>query len=615
MFRWFTLLAFLFVAEASAAVPELPGDGVDNGTSSGTAGSCPGGYADAVYGTGCDLLAPGLDKDRDGYTSDGSMGAAGVTQKDCDDTNKRIFPGRHRKGACSGSDYQTCQPSGAYTACLTGPLNEATGSGRAYYVDCGAGNDTNPGTYASPYLTLGKLSGGADGTPPGGAVTLVAGDVVYVIGSTACTTTFNGNIGGFSVPVLLSSYADGTSSNPIRIKRYPGSTALLTVTNGSAFYILGDYWKVEDFQGSTTYSSSIKTGFVVGSGANYIEAVNNYVTSAPGHGDYNHGGMYFGHSNFTNIHHNFIGEPTVSTGTLENGAGLFWLDDEDIGEGQGHSATFNTIYYNSYSNTVNSSCWRTKHGVDLEDAGASGHTIAYSTCVNPRRVLALNGSGVRATRLLAYTDGAGNDASTSVQSVARIWVDGFTTPHEDNRISYSTFINFSMLNWSEPAYSSAAEKLTFNNNVIVDNDATYGTGNSEGIISIDGYGSDAQLSTLLSQGSLAINNNCYYNASAGLSFSFFNQPAGFGHGPSGAGGGDYNFAGWQSATGQDAASFVQNPTFDTYYRSTAANCANKGFLLTSEEFPVLTSGRAVDARRRHRNTEMLNSRRPEDAVK
>lgn len=583
--KWLTPLFLLLLAStANAVVPEIPGDGVDNGASSGTAGSCPGGHADAVYSTGCDMLAPEPDKDRDGYNSDGSIGAAGVAQKDCDDTNRTIYPGVHRKGACTGSDYQTCQTTGSWNACQTGPLCESTGSGICKYVDCGSGNDSNSGTYASPYLTLGKVSGGSGGSPPASPYTLGAGDVVYVIGTTACTTTFNASIGGFTVPVLFEGASNGTATDKIQVKLYPGATATASVTNGTPFYITGDYYKIHGFTGSTTYSSSVKTSYVHANGATGLEVSNLKVTAAVFHGDYNNGCISTEHSNASNIHHNYFGDCTVSTGTLDNGAGIIWLDDEDIAtEGADHQASFNTIYYNAYSNAVNGACWRTKHGVDLGDSGANGHRVNYSTCVNSRYGIAINSSGIRFKRNAVFNDGTGNDLGASYQIIARIWVDGFTTPHEDNIIEDSTFYNMSMLWWQEPSYTSAAEKLTFRNNVVWDNDAAYGLGNDEGIISIDPYGSNAQKTQLETNSSLAINNNCYWNASAVLNFNYYGEAAG-GHGPAGAAGSQsYTFANWKANASQDLASFYETPTFDGFYRATATNCLNKGYLRTSEE--------------------------------
>lgn len=588
------LFLCLTLSPAFATVPEIPADGVDNGTSSGTAGSCPAGYADAVYSVGCDLLLPGHDKDNDGYTDDGSLGWAGTTQTDCDDTNRTVYPGIHRKGSCTGSNYQTCQTSGSWNACQTGPLCEATGSGVCKYIDCGSGSNANTGTYASPYLTWGKVSGGSAGTPPASPYTLQPGDVVYLIGTGTCSTAFSSIVGGLAHDVIFEARSAGTASNRITLRRYPGVTALMTGTNTLPFAIFASYYTVDGFKGNTTYSSAFKTSFVYSRDASNLIISNLNVTGVAADGDYNNACVQFDHSSGNTVRNNYLGECKQATGNVDNIAAIGILDDSGLGEGANHASYGNTIYYASPSNTLNGSGIYGKHGVNFSETGANGHQFHHNYIVNARRVINWGSSGLRASRLFAYHDGPGFETSTSTQGVLLLSPLGGSNSHEDNRIEDSTFVNFSMVYWQEPTYGSALEKLTLDNVVIVDNATAYVAGNNEGIISIDPYGSDAQKTTLESgAGRLAINNNCYYNAGLTLNFSYFNMTSGGGgHGPAGNAGADYTFANWQTNTApdQDLQSFVTNPTFDMYYRATVASCLDKGWLLTSEEAGAGVSG-------------------------
>lgn len=600
--RYLLLALALFVAvEAFATVPEIPGNGVDDGSSSGTWGSCPGGYANAIMdasgtlNTGCDLLDPtGVDQDHDGYTSDGSTGTSGTTEIDCDDTNRRIYPGVHIATGCTGSDYKTCQTSGSYTSCQTGPLCEATGSGVCKYVQCGGGSDANTGTYASPYATLGKVSGGSGASGlPASPYTLAAGDVVYVIGSGTCSTTITETIGGFSVGALLSTGASGTSANRITIKQYPGSTSVLSNTDGVAFYTEHDYISINGVIGSSARATVTNGGnFIQDIGGDDLTVENIIVTSGSYHGDYNGATIQMDGTNRSHIHHNIIRNPLRGAGNVDNVAAINWIDDENVGEGADHYDHHDSIYISSFSNTANPSCWFQKHGTRLTDTGSNYHRVKYGYCVGgARRIFQWSGSGLRAKGIFGYSDGTANNIGSSYQLIAQFNSD--SGRHEDNRIEYSTFQNYSMLYWRIADYDGSP-KLTFQYNLISDNDTSYSAGNDEGIISIDPYGTDAQ-KTAMDGGYLASNNNIFYNSAAtALNFNYFSETSG-GYGPAGAAGANYTFANWQGTVGQDAASYNQTITFDADYDASCTNCAGKGFKAATESSGSGSSSAAVQA--------------------
>lgn len=579
----FTCIFLFNATQVHAVVPEIPGDGVDNGSSSGTAGSCPEGYADAAVGTGCELLLVGNDKDNDGYTTD----------TDCDDTNRKVYPGEYYACDCGGgpkSGTRICGGGATWGSCVCNsatPLCEATGSGVCKYVDCGSGNNSNSGTYASPYATLGKVAGGSPGSPPASPYTLAAGDVVYIIGDTNCTTRYSNG----SEDVFLHITSSGTSSDKITIKRYPGSTAVLSATGGGGIKSdTGNDWVVLDDLEITLGTGAAVPPIVINVGSNDWEFSRLYIRDSSGNGDNNFSGIYMDGNNRIVSHHNFIKNISRNTGNVDNVAGIMSIQDEDVGEGDDIYSHHDVIWWDSYSDTANGRCWRNKHGGDLQDTGANGNRIEDGYCVNGRVVIGYNGSGLRGTRLFAYNDSSGNSSSNTLKilDLGEGGAEGTSAPHEDNIIQDSTFINYSMVHWARPSHTSTSQKLTFRRNIVQDNDTEYTTGNTEGVVSIDGYGSDVEHDSMVSNNALAFDNNCYYNSAAtALNFCFYCVDAGGGGpGPAGNDGDNYTFATWKSTLSQDLNSYEENPTFDTYYRSTSTNCDEIGWHTLAQDAGV-----------------------------
>lgn len=593
------LFAVLLAAPAWAAAPEKCGDGIDDplqtgGSANGTKGACPAGYMDSVVGNGCDLKCPGVDQDDDGYTSDGTTGTAGGTSIDCDDADKSIYPGVYTTKGCSGGQFHKCQTDGTYTSCTSTTLAE--GSHANYYIDCTSGNDANAGTYGSPFKTLGKVSGGSGASGlPASPVTLQGDDYVYIIGGTCNTTITASAATGFtSLAVLAELNVSGTSGHPIVFRIYPGASPTLSNSNGGGIVGTGSYI---EFWGSgagslfdmstsrTSAANAMAVSFTGSSTTHTFEGL--YVHDNSMHGDNNDSCVYFPHTNAAVVNHSYFYNCKRSTGNVDNIGAITWLDNHDTAnECQNHSAQWNTIWWDVEDDTNGGNCFKEKHGCNSADVGSNKHQIKNNTCINPRHAIHWEGSSMRFDNNYIY------GTPTILYLIAAGGADN--SKHQDNQFTNNTVYNSSFLAWNEPTFAATDQKLTVTGNVFIDNKASYVAGNSEGILSIAGYGSDANLTTFESNNQLVSNNNCFYNGSTSISICYFCQSGGIGWGPAGAAGGNYGVSSWKALSpGYDANSYEENPTLNSYLVPTSTNCSTKGRTYTSSNIggPVMGSGR------------------------
>lgn len=564
-------------AIANGAAPEICGNGIDDvlatgGAANGTRGSCPANFMDTTNATisnSCDRKCPGIDVDDDGYNSDGTIGTAGLAYKDCDDNARDIRPLEYTAKGCSAGNFRQCLTNGTYSACTPDPLCEATGTGVCKYIDFTSGNDSNAGTFASPYLTWGKVAGGSPGSPPASPYSLNPGDVVYIKGAGASTATYND---GTRV-VLINLTRAGTLANPITIKQYPGAIASASNTGGVGVYFSSTavYTNVKGVILATDRGATNNGSAFLLLQSNNNEISDNYVSSMTGHGDNNDACIYANNTHDTYIHHNYLKDCKMGTGNADNLSAIKILDDTGSAAGANHRIKWNTEWWSTYSATNNGACFHQKHGTTLAETGANGLQYAYNSCVNYRNGLRLVGAGVRATYNTFWSD--------PVAENGRIFDDSATGVNNAGiRIQYNAFLSGSMIHWNWPYYSGA-ESILFDHNVVVDTDSAYAAGNNEGVLSMDGYGSDAQKTTFESGTYLAANFNCYYCPNATCVFSYFGDNSGAGHGPSGPSGGNYSFATWQSVTvtpRQDQSSFMENPNLDSNQEAQAAHCITFG---------------------------------------
>lgn len=564
---------------ALAVAPEIPANGVDDpertgGTPNGTAGACPGGYIDALVGGGCDLEAPGCDIDGDGFCDDGTLGEAGTTDLDCDPENKWIYTNVITAEGCPGGQTRRCQANGTYTSCTATTVCEATGSGVCRYIHCGTGNDTTGnGTFATPWQTVGMFSGSSAGSEPAGAHTLGPGDVGYILGGTCSQVFAHGGL-GFSINGDFTQ--DGTTLNPIKIKRYPGSTATISNANGPGLVAAGDNYIFEDIDLSTQRTSVSNAMGIWATGTNIL-LVRSYLHDMAMHGDNNDSCFYCTHNSGCQSERNIYEDCKRSTGNVQNIGAIKWLDDDDVaGQCQNHHSKWDTIYWTTIDATNNGDCWREKHGCDAQDVGVNGHIIAYGSCIQAGRAFDWNSSGMRAHDLIIYGD---------IMQGLGITFGGESNPQEDNQIEFITMVDSHGFHWF-PSYMEVTESTTIHDSIFIDDRASYVAGNSEGIYGINGYGTDPQKAQFESEGYLTSNDNCFYNPLTALVFSYFSQNSA-GGGPAGD---NYTFAQWLSIVGQDLASFNENPNLNAQLVPQSANCSTFGRRWTAVSGPSPGSG-------------------------
>lgn len=229
-----SLAILLLPSFALALDHEVCGNGYDDAASGHTYGACPAGWMNAVFaGTGCDNECPGADKDMDGYSTD----------TDCDDTNKRVYPGAITTGT-SANHYRFCQSNGTYSTSTAVSSFVCPGGGTAYFVST-SGNNSNSGTYASPKRDYLWFSNPA----ATGYVALAAGDcVVFLNGTYSGTWDDSGTTrawyftrdGGVSTPIGF--YADPNGTVTIDLATSP--TEVVKVEFNGSDYIVFDRFEV-----------------------------------------------------------------------------------------------------------------------------------------------------------------------------------------------------------------------------------------------------------------------------------------------------------------------------------------------------------------------------------
>lgn len=577
-----TLLVLLCVGLAtpypaySIVETEKCGNGIDDplgsgGSANGTKGSCPSGYMDAVIGNGCDKKCPGVDQDNDGYTSDGTLGTAGTTSIDCNDADRRVIPGKYVPNSfTTPTGYKLCQTNGSYgSTTLNAVTPLAEGSNHNYYIDCTAGSDTlGTGTYASPYRTLGKVSGGSSATGlPASPKTLDDDDYVYLLAGT-CNTTITSS----GTAVVGDFTQAGSSGHRIVIKNYPGSTASIENSAGMGLWFKAgaNYYQLDDLQGTSDAGGGGSGSWILVE-SSWVKMRFPYVHDFQGNGNNNNSALYCSHTNGCQIEYPYIYNYQVDTGNVQGVNAVKWLDNYNSSEGDSHYFRWGTIWNPTFNSGFRGSCLRQKHGTKSSDV-PNKHYIQYSTFNNCTDVVWWNGSSMRFdNNLVGYNGSTGNG-----NNVVNIFDDGDTFAHEDNEITNNTIDgNANLVNWT-PKYAGT-EHLKVYRNVFLDHRNSYSDGNLNGMMSIDGYGSDAQRLTFLASYLLS-DENCWYNITPlSANFSFFRITSG-GHGPAGAAGGNQTFTAWKAAPhNYDANSCEENPLLDGNNQPTSANCStNRG---------------------------------------
>lgn len=543
----------------AATTVDVPGNGIDEDS------------------TGGDQACASPDADCDGYTSDGTLGTYGTTNTDCNDSDGQQYPGTQIASGCSGSDYKTCQTSGSYTSCSTGPLCEATGSGSCYYINPASGNDNNPGTYASPFATLNNISYYSSGAP-GTHITPVKGSVFYLVGSTNLTGTHTGCYGGTFRCGFSTQGLNGDATDHFKLKRYPGATLAIAPgntsgTDGGAIEVYNsDYWDFEDLEITGGYGSGIFGGY----GVDHVTYSRVYVHDKDGDANNNLAGIQFDGAAGVNAHHNRIKDVCDSTATSTvkwyntRGIGVFQSSDFDVG----HNQIWYTLGVSDSGNCKGRGIGQ-KHALTTAEAGTS--RIHHNRIWNAYDQITICSANTEVDHNLLVSDNEDNYCYREISGNG-----GTNTYHylKNLDVHHNTMIGC-LFNQD---YEASARSSTYvggndyDHNVITSARGSY-SGSSD-LISLCVGCSGAEYTAI--SGANTYHDNNYYASAATAKF-YAN--------------GELTFAQWNSAGYDGTGTVVTNPTLNAYLQTTAVNTTDKGWSLvnTSTTTTVGTTTTTVPA--------------------
>jgi hypothetical protein len=564
----FLVFLLLFVSSASATIPTVCGSGI--GTVAKVEGSCPANHAQSFDDPDlCFLLCADNDKDRDGF----------IDTADCDDTDPMIFPNMPTTKGCGAGEHRVCQSDGSYTSCTSTPLCEATGSGSCYYIDVETGSDSNSCTFASPCRNLTKFMGAGVDTPVSGAISLTAGDAVYLMGNGTITQTNT----QYSDTATFLNYGSGTLDHPIRILGYPGSNVTLSTTGTDITFYLqypAQHWVIRGLR--ATNNDGDNSVFLL-NGARNVRVIGNYVFNSSGGNENNHSAYYL--SLFTDIDNVFY---DVRNNWSKN---YRWNRLTNLGAGPENVAHFlginkaersekDIVYkFNRAWDMAESEnkhagwCYKKKHGNDLGvNTADGGIQFSDNFCIN-----AANGINTESSYSLV--------SRNIIWNVERAFQANWQVTDEIQGVRFLNNTTYSdelfAANYTEDWTKTGWE---VKNNIHISRASSYGS--EDGIYRLFVYGSGSDRTAFLANDALDSDNNCYYNEDVAGQYNFFSNSGG---------GGLYNFAAWKTALGVDANSFEEDPELDSYYRAISTNCAGKGWYIESgdpEPTPTPTLGPA-----------------------
>lgn len=575
------LIAFLLWAPSAWALTEIPGNGIDD---------------DAAGG---DQACASPDADCDGYTTDGT----GLGY-DCDDTNRRIFPGV--EVSVTQTTWKTCQTNGTY-----GSTGSVCPSGTCYFIDPTSGSNANAGTTpGAAFQTLTMVSYYVAGAPAGNVhSSLACGDHIYLLPGTYNAGQGHNMAGGVLyniVGLLLYNKTTCTSNNYITI-HFLGAAIIDTIgtstagTDGVALAIDNSpYTRVKGNTAGeikTIYSAGgggIETGAVKVQTSDFVQIQNLYLHDNIGNGDSNSAAIYLGSSSDVTIDHNRIYDQINNAGNVANECLLVGF------HGTNQRVKYNVLGYTSgataycgvkwkHNNTASNTC-RFDHNLVSKSPGF------ISACANNTFDHNIFADGDCTN---AMGCGADACAPTEVCDTGGPHLDGNQVIQYNTVYSTLTGLNARLFNWDP--ISPFAGTATVTRNVYRDQPLSYSA--QAGIENVAPYGADATYTAVITGGKYSTTNNCYYNSAATTTTWSF-----FGNNGSTALGNSYDFSGLTGAGFCAGCQNGTNPTFNTKLEATAGSCAgvagwNVGWLEASSSSTSATTGTAHlinQCLRRHR---------------
>lgn len=560
---------------SSGATVEICANGVDDIGSGFTLGSCPVGWRNAFLGgTGCDKLCKAPDQDNDGYSSTGSGSLyPGI---DCDDTNEFDYPGK-ATSTDGGATYRVCNSNGTYTGPTTSSVTPYTAPGclRNYYINPTSGNNTNSGTFASPWQTL-EMVCDDTGARPSGAITLTAGDCVYNVGSGVYSTLYVYT--GTDRYLCYGNNKDGTAANPIQFMNYPGATVLFNPGCAAGTECGGFYFDNSDY----VYLDGIRVTNVDAHGNNYGHSAlalfnacaNNkiersFVYENSCNQTNNCSGIKWeggGDNKFisTNYVYNNRDKDNPTSSAMENNTGITGFT------GKGHKINFNRSFYTTtYTATSNNKgvpLKILKHSASDSNAEVYGNILwncnnwSGRGCISSGtpNITVKNNLCVDASFCLDYEDMGG---PTYLQNAL----------FENN-----TAINASLFRYIPTTVYGSLGVVTVRRNITSEAKASYAE--TFNLLALATYEGDAVYNSVFDGTKLNFNNNCYYNSlNAALTGGFCASC-----GTPATTGALYNFSGWTGFTGCiggacDQGSFNTNPNLEAGTMTPSGTCSSLGW--------------------------------------
>jgi hypothetical protein len=565
----------LFLSTKAFAGVEICGDGRDN-DASGTAGACPVGEVDAMCGGGCDKLCDTskIDADGDAYGVDGlaPWGAGLTAGKDCDDTDRQIYPGADTIKGCPTGQFRTCLSTGAYSACSALSTYCPSYCSSCKYFNKTTGSNTNPGTYASPWrdyrMFTSYYSGGDE---PAGYFAPTSGVCFVETGGATYNETYTYNTD--TVGLTLRNRNCGSGSK-CRIIGLPGTRFKIdlpgTVSTPLAAIKLwaSDNWVIKNFELINNYSSVgvfDTDDSITGTGIENFCILNNSTIRGT-----NGAGIHlYPVATGTKIYNGVLGDnydPVLPTGNQN----IITFRDE---------STLSVALTSFYSVLGRGDGYKIKHANPT-----SSSTILGSVFQGVNRGIT-TGAGNHTFRYNLVEDA---DYMYSSEDLGGPTYQVGTKIFSDNTGANTGYFYLNPTRGWNLAGTSAVDACsgdtvvspwTFERNVIVDNLSTYNQDNR--FVRINTYGPDA-LYTHVFPSKLSLANSCEYNPNTPVTYGVHESNNGVltcsGRGNLGT---DYTFTTWQ-AVPLDTGSFSTNPSLDADFRATGTGCTNFGWRQLSQ---------------------------------
>lgn len=572
-----TSLLFLLAPSMVLALDDLCGDKWNNLANAHVFGACPVGYIDSMTLVGCDKLCTGLDADGDGYATTGLMPWASGRSlgSDCDDADPRVFPGKPTIKGCPVGQFKTCQDSGTFTACA--PLSDFgnTSCTARYYIDPIAGNNANPGTYASPWADQRMFS--TNDVNPGGHHVPVPGDCfIYKTGGVNSTT---GTVSATPVGIHLQG-RNCSMAQPCRIMALPGVVPIFdypgtsVVPTNPIYSLNSDYWYIEDLLYTGNYCDA--NGFTTDGGCAYISSDNVTLVNLVGivnngNKGSNLGGLITHSTTDVVVINSVFGDNYDSAISGENNTNFTDFRSVNL-------KVFNTTAYYSVPAAAVGAGFKQKH------SNVNSSVLFRGTTVQGALWAAFEIAGPNHTIDRSLVSES-NVAYVNAELGGPSYMIG-SKVFENNTILKTRFVEIRPhkawnLNGSAAVDSCSGDPVLTNwnisKNVVVDSAAAYPQ-DSE-LVTLHNYGPDVFYTDTITGNKMLFSNGCVYNTLATpLVYSVFRSNNGdlscTGRGNLGT---VHNtFLAWQGA-GFDTGTINLNPLLDASSRATLAGCSARGY--------------------------------------